>query len=186
MAFSSNTANVGPRRRIFAVLLCLVAGHALRAADEQSAENRVKAAFLFNFTKFVEWPPTAFSTDQSPFSICILGADPFGGVLDQIVEGESVNGRKLAVDRLERPPAPKACQVVYLSRSEKGVPRILAGMGPGVLTVGEGDSFLREGGMIAFVVENRRVRFDVNATVAGSALLKISSRLLNVARLVSK
>ena len=147
-------------------------------------EYRVKAAFLLNFTKFVEWP-AAELPDSNTFGICILGDDPFGSALDRITEGETVNGRKLAV--LRTPPnSPKACQVVFVSKSEKDYPQALAGFSRGVLTVGEGDSFLRGGGMIAFVIDNRRVRFDIDLTAAVKGGLKISSKLLSVARSVEE
>ena len=149
-------------------------------------EYQVKAAFLLNFTKFVEWPPSAFDAADSPIAICVLGDDPFGNALDQIVAGEVVNGRKVVVRRIKRTPAPKSCQVLFVSRPEKEVLSILSGLGPGVLTVGEGESFVRDGGMIAFVVENRRVRFGINQTAAETAGLKLSSKLLNVARSVEK
>jgi hypothetical protein len=151
---------------------------------QQSLEYRVKAAFLLNFTKFVEWPPAELP-DSNSFGICILGVDPFGPALDRITAGESVNQRKLTVLR-NRSNAPKACQVLFVSKSERDYPQALAGFSRGVLTVGEGDAFLRDGGMIAFVIENRRVRFDINQGAVANAGLKISSKLLSVARSVEK
>ena len=131
-------------------------------------EYQVKAAFLLNFTKFVEWPATAFADERSPFAICILGEDPFGTALSQMVNGEGVNGRNLVVRRIRRAPEPKSCQVLFVGGSEKDVPNALAETGPGILTVGEGEDFLRDGGMIAFVIENRRVRFDINQRAGGN------------------
>ena len=155
------------------------------AADkEPSLEYQVKAAFLLNFTKFIEWPATE-SAAGTPFFICILGEDPFGGALEKIVEGETVQGRKPAVQRIQRYQA-QPCSIVYAGRQEKELNNFLAGLGRGVLTVGEGEQFVREGGMIAFAIENRRVRFDVNQTAAAKGGLRISSKLLNVARSVEK
>lgn len=151
---------------------------------DRSLEYRVKAAFLLNFTKFVEWPASELPESRT-FGICIVGNDPFGPVLDQIVAGETVNGRKLAVWRM-RPNSAKACQMMFVSKSERDQAQLLASAGPGVLTLGEGDDFLREGGMIAFVIADRRVRFDVDLTPATRAGLKISSKLLNVARSVEE
>ena len=156
------------------------------APAEPKLEYEVKAAFLLNFTKFVEWPAAAFEKPDSPLTVCILGDDPFGRTLDQLVEGERVNGRKLAVERIRRHPRPKSCQVLFVARSEKEVPAILSEIGPGVLTVGDREGFLREGGIIAFVIEGRHVRFDINQRAASGASLTISSRLLNVARSVQK
>jgi hypothetical protein len=163
----------------FAVIPVL--GH---CADTTASEYDVKAVFLLNFTRFIEWPAAAFSADL-PFSICILGSDPFGSVLDRTIEGETVNGRRIEVRRDARPPF-TSCQVVFAPESEKGLSKTLANVGPGVLTVGEGDHFLKEGGMIAFILENRRVRFDIHQSAASRAALRISSRLLNVARSVEK
>jgi hypothetical protein len=156
------------------------------AADD-SLEYEVKAAFLLNFIKFIDWPASAFANSGSPVAICILGNDPFGHALDQVVEGETVNGRKVALQRIKRAPPAKSCQVLFIAKSEKDTLKtILPGLGPGVLTVGEEDSFLRAGGMIAFVIENRRVRFDINQAAAEAAALKLSSKLLSVARAVGK
>ena len=171
--------------RVLAAMLCLVFVIQSRAADE-SLEYQVKSAFLLNFTKFVEWPSAAFEAPDSPIAICILGEDPFGATLDQIVAGEVVNSRKVTVVRIKRAPAPKACQVLFLGRPEKEIASLLPSLEDGVLTVGEGESFIRDGGMIAFVIENRRVRFSANQLAAERAGLKISARLLNVARSVKK
>jgi hypothetical protein len=155
------------------------------APERQPLEYQVKAAFLLNFTKFIDWPGTETPDRDSPFGICILGDDPFGPVLDQIVEGETVQGRKLAVQRVMR-PAPASCQVLFISRTEKDVAGVLAGLSGPVLTVGEEAGFLREGGMIGFVIDNHRVRFSINLAAADKAGLKISSKLLNVARSVER
>lgn len=155
------------------------------AMAQGPSEYQVKAVFLLNFTKFIEWPATAFETSKSPMEICILGNDPFGNTLEQMVKGEVVNGRPLAVQRVKHPPPPKSCHVLFMASIDKNI-QALADAGPGRLTVGEGSTFLREGGMISFVIENRRVRFDVNQTAAQKAGLKISSKLLAVARSVEE
>jgi len=157
-----------------------------RAAAEAVLEYEVKAAFLLNFTKFTEWPAGAFANPDSPLTICILGQDPYGRALDDVVQGEQVNGHKLAVRRISENPEPQACQVVFIGNGEKEIRRILGGLGRGVLTAGEGRDFIRDGGIIAFVLENRRVRFDINQSAAEAAGLKLSSQLLSVARSVEK
>ncbi|PYT18704.1 MAG: DUF4154 domain-containing protein [Acidobacteria bacterium] len=156
------------------------------AMAQQSLEYQVKAAFLLNFTKFIEWPTAAFDDEHSPIAICVLGDDPFGGALNQIVEGEAVNGRKIVVQTIRRLPPPGSCRVLFVSKSERDTRKLLTGLGPGVLTVGEGDGFLSDGGIIAFVIDNRRVRFDINQSAAAKASVIISSKLLNVARSVGK
>jgi hypothetical protein len=174
--------------RLFVIVaLLLVFGLSQRLAWCEAVERleyQVKAAFLMNFTKFIQWPLSAFTDAGAPLSICILGDDPFGSTVDQLVEGETADGRKLIVQRLHEPPRPKSCQVVFFNKAGKDTSKTLATLGPGILTVGQGDGFLREGGMIAFVIENRRVRFDINQSVAQSAGLALSSKLLGVARQV--
>jgi hypothetical protein len=145
----------------------------------------VKAAFLLNFTKFVEWSPASFPAPEAPIKICILGEDPFGPTLDQLVDGEIVSGRKVMVERVRR-PMPASCRVVYFSEREGGVARSLANLPEGVLTVSDVDGFVRQGGMIGFVIENRRVRFDVNHRAMAARQVRVSSRLLDVARSVVK
>jgi len=169
------------------IVTCLIIGlclaHATRSrAADNSLEYQVKAAFLLNFTKFVDWPVSAFEAPDSPLAICILGEDVFGSTLDQIVAGEVVSGRRVTVLRIKGAPAPKSCQVLFVNRPEKEFLGFLPSLGPGVLTVGEGQNFVRGGGMIAFVIENRRVRFIANRSAAENAMLKMSSKLLNVAR----
>jgi hypothetical protein len=155
-------------------------------AQDEPTEYQVKAAFLLNFTKFVQWPATAFADEHSPLAICILGDDPFGNALNETVKGEAVNGHELSIQRIRRAPDAKSCQVLFVARPEKEVPKVLADLGPGILTVGEGEKFLQNGGIIAFVVQDRRVRFDINQTAASRARLAVSSRLMNVARSVEK
>ena len=155
-------------------------------ADEAPLEYQVKAAFLLNFTRFIEWPPGAFAGAAGPFAICILGTDPFGKALDDIVEGEAVGAHKLTVRRISEAPAPKTCQMLFIGPGEKEVSRTLETLEPGVLTVGEEDGFARDGGVIEFVLDQRRVRFDINVPAAVRAGLKLSSRLLSVARVIEK
>jgi hypothetical protein len=172
----------GRARKTAIVALLLALSKILAAADQPPQEYEVKAAFLLNFTKFIEWPA---ADAESPFHICIFGEDPFGRVLDQMISGETVGGRKLLVLRIGR-KRPASCQIVFAGQGEGDFTEALAGVAPGVLTVGEGAEFLRQGGMISFVVENRRVRFDVSQKAALKAGLRISSKLLSVARSVEK
>ncbi len=167
------------------VLGVSIAGSA-RGANDPSLEYRVKAAFLLNFTKFVEWPPFAFADEHSTLDICVFGDDPFGTTLNDMVRGEMVNGHELTVRTIRRPPAPKSCQVLFFSKSERDVARTIEGLNPGVLTDGENEKFLEDGGIIAFVIDKRKVRFDINQRAAVKAMLTMSSRLLNVARSVEK
>ncbi|HMD48479.1 MAG TPA: YfiR family protein, partial [Bryobacteraceae bacterium] len=145
---------------------------------QQPTEFEVEAAFVLNFTKFIEWPAGAFADANAPFTICILGKDPFGRALDDLLAGETVGERNVVARRLAEAPQPHACQMVFFGGPRSAARSVLGSLGGGVLTVGDGDSFLREGGMIAFVVDNRRVRFDINQALAERNGLKLSSRLL--------
>ncbi len=156
-----------------------------QAAEQPSLESQVKAAFLLNFTKFAEWPTESFTDPSSPISICVAGEDPIEPVLEQMVAGETVGGRRVAVLRAPADPA-KSCQLLFVSKTEKEVPKLLAGAGRNVLTVGESEGFLAQGGMINFVLETRRVRFDINQKAVVNSALKLSSKLFNVARQVEK
>ena len=122
-------------------MLLLAGGYPARGAAQPPSEYQVKAAFLLNFTKFIDWPDSAFTSADMPISICILGEDPFGPGLDKIIEGETVNNRRLSVQRVRRLPLP-GCHVLFVGQEEKEPGKILAGLRPGILTVGEGERFL--------------------------------------------
>jgi len=170
---------------IFCSAMAIPDQNILKAAEnEAAAEYDVKAAFLLNFTRFVEWPQLPPERASSSFSICILGDDPFGEALSRIVAGETVAGRPLVIKRIQR--WPDACEVLYIPASHTSPAAVLAEVGQHVLTVGESSDFLRHGGMIRFVLENRRVRFDIDLRSVDRSGLKMSSRLLGVARTVIK
>ncbi|HXE63345.1 MAG TPA: YfiR family protein [Bryobacteraceae bacterium] len=171
-------------RRIGVVVLValLAAMTDAGASAPGSLEYAVKATYLLKFTRFVAWPQAAMGTNET-FNICILGSDPFGATLNQVVAGEEVAGRKIAIQRLEREPAPGACQVLYIGEHQDR-PRFTGEPGRAVLTVGEGSDFARNGGMIGFVIDNRRVTFDINWRAAEASGLKLSSGLLTVAQKV--
>lgn len=146
-------------------------------------EYQVKAAFLYNFGKFVDWPVTAEDSGK-PLVISVFGTDPFGPVLDRIVQGRLVRGRSVIIRRPIRIEELLPCQILFVSSSEKGrMPTILHALdGASVLTVGEMEGFLQLGGMIGFVVENDKVRFEINEDAARRNGLRISSKLLTLAK----
>jgi hypothetical protein len=152
------------------------------AADD--LEHQVKAAFLYNFAKFVEWPGDTFEGPGDPVTFCVVGDDPFGEILDAVVEGENLAGRRLIVHRTRDLAELRDCHVVFVPRSERGRQgRILESLrNRSVLTVGEADGFLTEGGIIRFVLEQNKVRFDISPEAAESSGLKVSSKLLRLAR----
>jgi hypothetical protein len=152
-------------------------------AQATASEYDVKALFLFNFTKFVEWPAAAFTDEHSPLKLCVLGENPFGKAL-KVLTGEEVGGRKLTFVHLESVNNLETCHAVFISRSERDrLPQILAGLhNAPVLTVGESPAFIDQGGMINFIIEGSKVRFDVNQEAAERAGIRISSRLLALAK----
>ena len=153
------------------------------AGAQVASEYDVKAAYLYNFARFVEWPEQA---GASGFGICVLGRDPFGKALDAAVRGLQVRGATVSVTRLAAAAEARACRVLFISGSEAAqLPRIIDTLaGFGVLTVSDIPMFSQRGGMIEFVSEGKRVRFEVNLASAKEAGLMLSSDLLRVARTV--
>jgi hypothetical protein len=175
------------RRLVGALLLvvAVVAGPAARAqglADEYT----VKAAFLYHFTQFVEWPADTWSDPEQAFRLCVLGHDPFGEVLDEVVAGERVAGRRIEVRRLQEEAETAGCQIVFLSGEEPAerlrmLPPVEVGRR---LTVGESEGFLAHGGLVRLRLRAGRVSLEINGPAVESSRLKVSSKLLRLARLV--
>ena len=163
-----------------------VSGFGGNPSDEFS-EYQVKAAFLCNFAKFVEWPAGAFPTGNSPVSICILGDNPFGDSLDKAVAGQLVNGRPLVVRNVASLKEAGNCHMVFVCPSvQSHFTQIIGSLqGKSVLMVADTDTFAEEGGMIQFYLENSRVRFEVNVNACARSHLKISSKLLALAKIVT-
>ena len=175
------------RRRIVVILAIAVSTAAARVRSDAPVrtpptEYEVKAAFLYNFARFVEWPQ---SKDQLTFAV--LGRDPFGSVLDDTVSGKTVLGRRIEVRRASRVEEARDAQIVFVCASERSTtPIILKALErPGLLTVGEVDGFAQSGGAINFTMQGRKVRFEINPTTAEQARLKMSSQLLKLATLVA-
>jgi uncharacterized protein DUF4154 len=154
---------------------------------ETSREYQIKAAFLFNFSQFTDWPPEAFPDKESPLVIGILSAsDPFGGFLDETVKNEAVQGRKLVVKHYTRVAEIETCHILYIGQSEsKRLDRIVdAVKGKPVLTVSDITDCASRGIMIGFVNERNKIRFKINAATARAASLSLSSKLLRAAEIV--
>ena len=149
-------------------------------------EYQVKAAFLYTFAKFVEWPPLAFSSPSAEMAICVLGVDPFGNYLDDAVRNKTAGERPLAVYRLSGPPAGNECQILFIAASERHrMPALLASLGSrGILAVGDTAEFTAQGGVIGLRLDGERIRLSVNLAAAEKARLRISSRLLSLANIV--
>ena len=153
---------------------------------EAPSEYQVKAVFVFNFSRFVEWPPQAFTAPNQPFAICILGNDPFGTRLDEAVRGEQINQHPLTVRRFRTVGEADNCQILYIDRSEAGqLHQILAALDHrSTLTVSELSDSAERGGMIQFMTENNHIRLRINVDSARAAGLTISSKLLRPAEIV--
>jgi hypothetical protein len=152
-----------------------------------SSEYAVKAAFLFHFSQFVEWPARTAPNPGSPLTYCTIGEDPFRGALDETLKGKSVGNHALAVQHLTAHDQIDVCQILFLGASEKKRFSELSTKAErySILTVGESERFTRDGGMIGFFLEDKKVRFDINLEATQRAKLKVSSRLLLLARNVT-
>jgi YfiR/HmsC-like len=163
-----------------------VSMHGLQAADAPT-ENQVQAVFLYNFSRFVEWPAQAFAAPSDPFVIGILGSDPFGARLDEAVRNEQINGHPLSVRRFRNVAEVENCQILFVDRSETAhLEQILAALDHrSTLTVSQADGAAQRGVMIQFATENNRIRLRINVDSARASGLTISSKLLRPAEIVS-
>jgi hypothetical protein len=164
-------------------LVWLLAVGGGRAQESPPTEYQLKAAFLLNFAKFIEWPPAAFADATKPIVLGILGENPFGDVLKRTIQDKTVNNRPLEVREFPAAAEPTNCHILFIVTSEKArLPEILANLrGASVLTVGEMDHFTESGGMINFVRQGNKIRFQINEVAAKKVGLKISSKLLSLA-----
>ena len=162
--------------------LC-IPGAALAAA---SSEYQVKTAYLYNFAKFIQWPAGAFADSSSPIVIGILGEDPFGNSLDQVVSQRQAQGRSLRIERYQSLAEIKHCHLLFISRSEANHQgELLKTIADWVFaTVGESADFTRDGGQIRFFfTSNQTIKIEVNPDAAQRAGIFISSRIMKIARI---
>lgn len=165
--------------------LLLLVGAGLLAAGAPG-EYQVKAVFLYNFAQFVEWPAAAFADANAPFAICVLGEDPFGKQLDDVVQGERVAGRAMLVRRMGDVAESQGCHILFVSASQSAnLGRIHAALaGRSVLTVSDMEAFTSRGGMVRLYTESNRIRLRIGLATATEAGLTISSKLLRLAEIV--
>lgn len=182
-------------RAIFPVLCVLlaIAGTVALAPDgyagqRKPTEYEIKAAYLYNFGKFVTWPDSSREVKSAAFTICVLGHDPFGAALDSTLAGQTVNGKNVAIERIENLEGEHDCRILFISSSkDKELKQVLSQLArAGILTVSDIPDFSQRGGMIQFVLEGDRVRFEVNLTPVENAGLALSSELLKVAATVRR
>ena len=166
---------------------CLIAGGTagVSAQERKPGEYQVKALFLYNFINFVEWPANSSFRTSARINVCIIGNDPFEDALDEIRD-ESVKGKKLVIRLLRASDEPKGCHLLFIPASAtEHTGHILRSIREtGVLTVADTEESVREGAAIGFYIEQKKVHFAVNIDAAGRAGLKISAKLLKLARIV--
>jgi hypothetical protein len=178
----------GPLWRQLGLLVLLLSLAAPLAQAKPTREFQVKAAFLYNFAQFVDWPPSAFPAPDTPFVIGVLGMDPFGDFLDELVQGEKINGRPLVVKRFRWIGEVDTCHVLFVSGSEGSRVQQIADElhGRAILTVCDWDGFEQRGAIIRLAMEHNRVRLRINLDAAREAGLNISSKLLRSAETVTQ
>ena len=171
-----------------AIAWVLVAVPCLRAQSLKPTDYDVKAAYLYNFGRFVEWPANVASAQNDSFTVCVLGQDPFGQVLDGALAGETIAGKRVAAKRISNLQESANCQILFLTSGEEArLNTIIKALNKqAVLTVSDMPQFSQRGGMIQFVLEGKRVRFEVNLAAVQHAGLTLSSELLKVATTVRR
>lgn len=154
-----------------------------RAESRNAREYQIKAAFLYNFGKFIDWPAESFENESAPVVYCIIGQDPFGNILDKTVKGKTLKGRRLIIERRMTVSRLSSCHLLYISKSEQlRVEQIFEPIKySSVLTVGDMEGFANLGGIINLITRGNRIIFQINIDAANRARLKLSSRLLKLA-----
>lgn len=167
---------------IMSGVLALTQPRQARAGD---LETRVKVAYIYNFTKFIDWPGNGGGADSDPVRICVIGNDPIRTTLGELASRE-VKGRPIKIVRIKDPSTLSTCHLLFISRSEESqVAFILQRLqGAHVLTVSDIPRFAQRGGMISFVTENDRIKIEINPLVVRQAGLKVSAKLFEIARIV--
>ena len=168
-----------------AVLCALPSARPARAA-EPAIEYQVKAAFLYNFAKFVVWPEYVFSSKTSPLTLCVVGDDPFGTPLHAALAGRKAHSRRITLKLLDEPNSDDGCHIAFLSApGDARMARLMHRLrGRTILTVGDDEAFAANGGMVRLLVDNKKIRFDINAKSAEAVGLRMSAQLLSLARRV--
>ncbi len=175
------------QRAIAALVYLLFAGSSA-FGQQKPSEYQVEAAYLYNFGRFVEWPAKVTTAKTGSFTICVLGEDPFGAALDATLAGEMIGNQRVTARRISSPQESADCQVLFISSSEANrLNKIIGALDKSaVLTVSDIPQFSQRRGMIQFVLEENRIRFEVNLTAIQRAGLTLSSELLKVATVVRR
>lgn len=171
-------------RRTVCGIVAILAILSLCAQGLAENEYQVKAAFIIQFTKFIDWPDDAFKGDSEPFVIGIVGNDPFGSTMDNVAARQKAEGRSIVVKRFKADQDFTRCQVLYVGSNPKAVFKKLRDANSKCLTIGDSSDFVSSGGAIGFLLDQNRIRFDINLSAAKNAKLTVSSKLLSLARSV--
>jgi len=163
------------------IVLCSVI--AIPALAQKASEYQVKAAFLFNFSKFLEWPPEAMGQADEPFVVGVIGPDPFGNYLDDIIAGEKMMAHPMTVKRFKSAEEIDRCHILFINVPGKTSEVLNALKGKSVLTVSDDNDFTRSGGIIRFFTENETIHLEINIQAAKAANLNVSSKLLRIAKI---
>jgi len=157
-------------------------------AADAPREEQVKAAFIYNFTQFVAWPDDAFPSIDAPFVVAIVGDDPLSQAIEQAMTDKLVNGRRIVVSHFASADRIGRCQLLIVPASQQGAAAaVLAKIGNApVLTVGDGDDFMTQGGAIRLFVEEGRIRFELAPDILAAARIKPSAKLMKLARIYRK
>lgn len=165
------------RGLVLLVALLLAPVHPVWPQDSPDLSAQIRAAFLFNFAKFTTWPAS------STITFCVIGADPVGAPLAEAIRDRQIEGRPCRFARISTADEARRCQVLYAGGSENS-PIVTAVRNLPVLTVGDGESFIDSAGLVAFMMDGSRMRFSINETLANQSGLKLSAKLLGLAKVV--
>jgi hypothetical protein len=169
----------------FVLILLVIFPYRVQATPSFAEEYQLKSVFLYNFANFIHWPSSVFEDEKTPFSICILGDDPFGEQLESAIEGQQARGRSLVIYRVEHWLQTHTCHILFISDSQQ---RNFAEIYQftcryPILTVAENDRFIESGGMIRFFNLNKRVRLEINPNAIEQTGLKADANLLNLSKI---
>ena len=175
-----------PQRRLTRWIGLLLAGCGFCLAFTHTAsaqsEDGIKAAFIYNFAKFTNWPAKAFADANAPINVGFVAADSMADLFEKNVTGKNANGRDFAVKRLSGSAGAESCQIVYIGDGQQAAAVIAAAKGKPILTVGNSDAFAGAGGMVNFIKDGAKIKFDLDLGATSSAELKLDEKIRQLAR----
>lgn len=169
---------------LLSLLLLLPLGGGVQ--DAELPEYVIKAGFLFNFAKYVEWPAEAFDGPKAPIRIGVAGEDPFKDILERTLKDKTVNGRAFTIERFKTPADVRRCHILFIAHANRETTASFldAARQPGVLTVGEEKGFAQAGGVVSVLIEQGKPKLEVNLDAARERQVTINAKLLKLAVLV--